>query len=106
VVGAYPSSTVSIPPGASVSVATVPPNRWLVITDYDQANGLYIDLVEDLAGIITVKRQAMLDSSYMDRFHSSVGICFAPGSQVVLRNRDTFNAYSMTYHLAGYWAAP
>jgi hypothetical protein len=100
------SSFVALPPGGSVTVATVPTNRWLVITDYDQANGYNVDLVEDLAGIVTVKRIDMREfQSDQDRFHSSVGLSFAPGSQVVLRNRGTFNV-GVSYHLAGYWVAP
>jgi hypothetical protein len=102
------SSLVALPPGGSVTVATVPTNRWLVITDYDQSRGYSVDLVEDLAGVITVKRHEMIDdfANYTtDRFHSSVGLSFAPGSQVVLRNRSSFSV-SLGYHLAGYWVAP
>lgn len=99
------STTVTVPSFGSITVANVPLNRWLVITDYDTSNGYNIDLVEDLAGIVTVKRHAMLDfNSYTDRFHSSVGLSFAPGSQVVLRNRA--GTVNMDYHLAGYWVAP
>jgi hypothetical protein len=50
------SPFVVLPPGGSVTIATVPTNRWLVITDYDQSRGYNVDLVEDLAGVITVKR--------------------------------------------------
>lgn len=99
------SPTVFVPSSGSVTVASVPPNRWLVITDYDQTYGFNVDLVEDLAGVITVKRHEMMQSSGqvpIDRFHSSIGMSFAPGSQVVLRNRGVQNA-NMTYHLAGYW---
>jgi hypothetical protein len=100
------SPFVVLPPGGSVTVATVPTNRWLVITDYDQTYGFNVDLVEDLAGVVTVKRHDITDfNSNTDRFHSSVGLSFAPGSQVVLRNRGLANT-SMSYHLAGYWVAP
>jgi hypothetical protein len=99
------SSFVALPPGGTVTVATVPANRWLVITDYDQVNGFNVDLVENLAGVITVKRHDMGNLEGEDRFHSWVGLSFAPGSQVVLRNRGTFNV-GVNYHLAGYWVAP
>ena len=99
------SSFVSLPPGGSVTVATVPTNRWLVITDYDQVNGFNVDLVENLAGVVAVKRHDMGNLEGQDRFHSSVGLSFAPGSQVVLRNRGTFNV-GVSYHLSGYWVAP
>jgi hypothetical protein len=90
---------------ASFTVVTVPANRWLVITDFDMVTGGSIDLVEDLAGVLTVKRQSMGDSSSRHSFHSSVGLSFAPGSQVVLQSRTTNNT-SARYHLAGYWVAP
>ena len=63
------------------------------------------DLVEDLSGVLTVKRQSMGDSSSRHSFHSSVGLSFAPGSQVVLRSRTTNNT-SARHHFAGYWVAP
>lgn len=104
------SPFVVLPPSGSLTVATVPTNRWLVITDYDQSRGYNVDLAEDLAGVITVKRQEMIDDEggsnvTTDRFHSSVGLSFAPGSQVVLRNRNNSNV-GMSFHLAGYWVAP
>lgn len=97
--------SIPVPGDGSVTVATVPANRWLVITDFDQQGSNSIDLVEDLAGVITVKRQNMAVSPNRDSFHSSVGMSFEPGSQVVLRNRSSNNV-SVSYHLAGYWAAP
>jgi hypothetical protein len=102
------SPFVVLPPSGSLTVATVPTNRWLVITDYDQSRSCNVDLVEDLAGVITVKRHEMTDdvaNLTSDRFHSSVGLSFAPGSQVVLRNRNNSNVV-MSFHLAGYWVAP
>ncbi|MCY3002844.1 MAG: hypothetical protein NTV21_13665 [Planctomycetota bacterium] len=97
--------SIPVPAGGSVTVATVPTNRWLVITDFDvQGNGS-TDLVEDLAGVITVKRQNMPVSPGRDSFHSSVGLSFAPGSQVMIRNRNSNNV-SVNYHLGSYWAAP
>lgn len=89
----------------SFTVVTVPANRWLVITDFDMLAGGSLDLVEDLAGVLTVKRQSLGDSSSRHSFHSSVGLSFAPGSQVVLRSRTTNNT-SARYHFAGYWVAP
>ncbi|MBL8802947.1 MAG: hypothetical protein JNN27_13170 [Planctomycetes bacterium] len=92
---------------ASFTVVTVPANRWLVITDFDIVTSGSIDLVEDLAGVLTVKRQALafVSGGGSDSFHSSVGLSFAPGSQVVLRSRTT-NSTSARYHFAGYWVAP
>ena len=97
------TGSVQIPPGGFITVATVPANRWLVITDYDQAYGYNVDLVEDLAGVITVKRHDMIEPNFnSDRFHSSIGMSFAPGSQIVLRNNSA-SWRDLRYHLAGYW---
>lgn len=102
---AFPGTPfLDVPPGGAKTVATVPADRWLIITDYHQQLGGGVDLVEDADGVITVKRHEMIESNNQDRFHSSVGLSFAPGSKVVLRSRST-NTAQMSYHLAGYWVA-
>ncbi|MCY3001178.1 MAG: hypothetical protein NTV21_05185 [Planctomycetota bacterium] len=60
---------------------------------FAQRFGCAVSLVEDRAGVITVKRQNMAVSPNRDSFHSSVGLSFAPGNQVVLRNRSNNAAW-------------
>ena len=53
----------------------------------------------------SLQRQSMTVSLDRDSFHSSVGMGFEPGSQVVLWNWSSNNV-SVSCHLAGYGTAP
>ena len=85
----------------------VPTDRWLLITDFETSGGT-CQLVEIDGATETVKRGPFFFNSGaggpvpFEGLHSSVGLAFAPGTQVALRNTsgvDTVVAFTLTGHL-------
>lgn len=110
---ANPNGYVSLNPGTSVVVYTVPNDRYLVLTDVEISDigPMMISLFEDANGSTTVKRgfffNRMLTQTAVQPYHSAVGLTFAPGSSVVLRNTTTQGQQAgVAYTMTGYFAAP
>ena len=82
-----------VPVGAAdpLVVYEVPRGFWLLVTDVEIAGSFSVSLVEIAGPMLTTKRGPRFNSDPADpsgagAYHSSVGIAFAPGSQVALRN--------------------
>jgi hypothetical protein len=110
---ANPNGYVSLNPGTSVMVYTVPSDRYLVLTDFEitEIGANMISLFEDANGSTTVKRgfyfNQRLPQTALQPYHSAVGLTFAPGSSVVLRNTTTQGQQTgVAYTMTGYFAAP
>jgi hypothetical protein len=94
----------SIPAGgAELVVYTVPPDRWLVVRDFEFAwDGFGVpSLIEKLGPIETTKRLSFIGLT----LHSSLGLAFEPGSEVVLKE-SSGQGVGVSYALNGYLAAP
>jgi hypothetical protein len=102
-----PTSQISVPPGASFTVFTVPNDRWLTITGVSgsYATGPFPFWSEELNGAVTEKGQFL--GNEMPASPAScggaIGWTFRPGSTVVIRNDDpTTTALIYSYALIGY----
>src|SRR5258705_8698868 len=102
-----PTSQISLPPGASFTVFTVPDDRWLTITGVSgsYANGPYPYWIEELNGAVTEKGPFL--GNEMPASPAScggaIGWTFRPGSTVVVKNLDpTITALIHSYALIGY----
>ena len=97
---------VQIPALTNFPVVTVPNGKWLVITDFEIQG--QIDIVQDLAGVLTIRRGSQWTSYHqpqgIDAYHSAVGIAFAPGSRLTLRNYDTSGPHNVTFYFSGYYS--
>jgi hypothetical protein len=110
---AAPSGGITSGAGSSTVLYTVPSDRYLVLTDAEitanNSGPTEVSLVEDLGGVVTIKRGPSWNqqaSTYqpVQGLHSSVGLTFAPGSQIALRNSGV--QCQVMYTLTGYFAAP
>ncbi len=92
-----------LPAGGSATIATVPPDRWLILTDTEliaaSASSIY---VREVTTMTTTKRSGLFS---MDPFHSSVGLAFAPGSDIRLDNLSATGTV-VHYTATGYLARP
>lgn len=85
----------------------VPRGFWLLVTDVEVAGSFDVALVEIAGPVVTTKRGPRFNSDPGDpsgggAYHSSVGMAFAPGSQVALRNvsgTEQLAAFTLTGHL-------
>ncbi len=111
--------TFPVPGYGEVVVYTVPQDMWLVVTDVEvEKHATFftnpnVDLAEKLVGSTTVKRSAVFMGEWMDLdgatptytngapYHSSVGLAFTPGSDVVLVNQSA-SADSAHITMSGY----
>ena len=82
-----------VPIGSSepLVVYEVPRGFWLLVSDIEVAGSFGVALVEVAGPVLTTKRGPRFNSDPADPsgagvYHSSVGLAFAPGSQVALRN--------------------
>lgn len=101
--------------GGSLVVYTVPANQWLVVTNleiYWINTGASIDLYEDAAGMLTLKRSSWFNgwggnaaNVTNGPYESPVGLAFAPGSKVTFVNPQG-NGENGEYHLTAYLANP
>ena len=85
----------------------VPRGFWLLVTDVEVAGSFGVAVVEIAGPVVTTKRGPRFNSDPGDpsgggAYHSSVGLAFAPGSQVALRNvsgTEQLAAFTLTGHL-------
>jgi hypothetical protein len=85
----------------------VPRGFWLLVTDVELAGSFGVSLVEIDGHVLTTKRGPRFNSDPADpsgagAYHSSVGLAFAPGSQVALQNvsgTQQAPAFTLTGHL-------
>lgn len=94
---------VTIPPGISHVVYTVPSNKYFVFTSWnDTPTTLRLD--EDLLGSLTTK----LNTGFYDRNNYKalgVGVAFSPGSNVILTNTQA-TPQQTGYVISGYLVSP
>ena len=95
---------VGVNPEELVTLFEVPEDSWFVLTDF-QAWTIHInlmDLVQDLQGVVTVKRsRRVLEKT--GGYFSTTGIAFVPGSLVALRNSTKSTVtQDYLYSIAGY----
>jgi len=93
-------------PGTHFIVASVPFDKWLVLTDVEYSpggsGGMRLD--QKLGASFEVRRGAPFLAT-MASLHSSVGLAFAPGSEVVLHNIGSGIADG-SYQMSGYLIDP
>ncbi len=91
--------------GDGVVVYSVPGERWLVLTDVEaswpSSSGRPV-LSERMGTVSTDKRADFLD----DAFHSSTGLVFRPGAQVILREDSQKSSVNVSYSLTGSLVKP
>ena len=105
--------------GQKVVVYTVPSDRWLIMTEVftdsdgnESRMGSAFDLVqEDSTGNDTTKLalrflRTLLSASAPERLSTAVGLKFAPGTSVVLKNAPGASGQTLGWNLIGYLARP
>jgi hypothetical protein len=78
----------------------VPAGRWLLITDCEISGGPFFDLVEIAGPTLTTKRGSQF--TILPAYHSSVGLAFAPGTKLAIRNSagsEQIGAFTLTGYL-------
>jgi len=97
--GASPYGEVLISGVDPLVLLQVPADRWLVITDCAITGGPFFSLVEVAGPTVTTKRGPPFCA--LEFFHSSVGLAFAPGTQLAIRNSgsDQVGAFTLTGYL-------
>ena len=96
-----PDGQVYIPTESSLSVYTVPANRWLLLTDVEIISSYPQQLAEVAESITTIKRGPYVPGPY----HSVTGLAFAPGTQVTIHNFWPLQV-PVTFSMTGYLTRP
>ena len=103
------SGNVFVQPGTSFVIFTVPSTKFLVVTDlefYHGSTGGGVELIENLAGTVTIKRQQrFLPYNQNTVVRPTVGLVFAPTSSMAWRNPTNVQT-EVFYEITGYLSPP
>jgi hypothetical protein len=88
--------------GGMVVIYTVPPDKYLVVTDVEFDSSGFVDLMA--SGVV---KRSFPFTDPATAFHSSIGLAFPPSSTLALRNAaGGFGSDFCNYSLTGYLANP
>ena len=100
----YVTETLGVPAGGEALVYTVPPDRFLVLTDLLFLSSTDAQLVRRVGAVDTLITRGL--SSEAGRYSSAVGIAIPPGSELILQNMHPNFAFTLNITLTGYLANP